>query len=501
MFKRVLPLFGAALCLAVLVQPAAAFDFSGVQNKISQFTLANGLTFIVMEDPSAPVVTFATYANVGSVDDPKGATGMAHLFEHMAFKGTSEVGTTDAKKEKKSLEKVDAAFQKLRTELLKGMLADTSKVAEYRAELKAAQDEAGAYVVPNGFGQIIETEGGVGLNAFTASDQTVYFFSLPSNKTELWFALESGRFYDPVMREFYKEKNVVMEERRMRIESSPIGKLIEDFLGAAFKAHPYGVSGVGHMSDLEMIPREEAADFFRTYYVPSNLVIAIVGDVNHQEVEKLAKMYFGRIPSSPKPSNLGTVEPPQFGERRVVLEDRAQPFYIVGYHRPPESHKDEAALAALADYIGQGRTSALYKKLVKEQKLAVDVAAITQFPGSKYPTLFALYAVPAKGVSAEQCGEAIMGEIEKLKESPIPAAELEKVKARAKANFIGQLTSRDGMAIQLAGYQTMYGDWHAMFNQLDKINAVTAEDIQRVAKEYLTRTNRTVAFIETIEES
>lgn len=493
----------AALTALVLLgpAPASAFDFSTIQNRVHKFTLDNGLTVIVMEDKSAPVVTCVTWANVGSVDDPKGQTGLAHIFEHMAFKGSKEVGVDDPKKEEKALAQVDLAFGKLRSELLRDHLADSTKVAQYRSELAAAQEAAGAFVVPNEFGRIVESEGGVGLNAGTGTDQTVYFFSLPSNRLELWFALESGRFYEPVLREFYKEKNVVMEERRMRVESSPFGKLFEEFLGTAYKAHPYGIRGIGHMSDLDMITRDEALAFYRKYYVPSNLVISIAGDVEVAEVEKFARTYFGRLPKAPRPERIGTVEPPQLGERRVAVEDRAQPILLIGYHRPANTHPEDAALNALADYLGEGRTSVLYKKLVKEDKIAVQAFAGATFIGGKYPDIFLAGAVPAQGVTAQECEKVILEQIEKVKEALISAEELQNIKARAKARFTNQLDSRQGMAMQLAAYETLYGDWRAMFGELDKINAVTAEDIQRVAREYLVRTNRTVAYIETVEES
>lgn len=489
------------LCLTLSIPSALAFDFDTVKENISKFTLDNGLTVIVMEDHSAPVVTCVTYANVGTVDDPKGATGLAHVFEHMAFKGTTEIGVEshDVKAEAAAIAKVDEAFNAWRDEVLLAHLSDPARLEQLKAELKFAQDAAGEFVVTNEFGRIVEKNGGVGLNAGTGSDQTVYFFSLPSNRVELWFAMESSRFIDPVMREFYKEVDVVKEERRMRTESSPVGRLIEEFLGAAFKAHPYGITGVGHMSDLDMTNREVANTFYAKYYVPSNLVVAVVGDVKTRQIKKLAKSYFGRLPKADKPQRVGTVEPPQLGERRVSIEDKAQPFFIVGYHRPAETHADNAAYAALGDYLGQGRTSILYKKLVIEDKIAVQTSTLPQFPGSKYPTLFGVYAVPAQGVSAKEVEDAVLAEIEKLKTDPIPAEELEFIKARARASLINDLSSRSGMAIQLAAYETAYGNWERLFDELDLIQAVTAEDIQRIANDVFVRKNRTVGTIETIE--
>jgi predicted Zn-dependent peptidase len=478
---------------------ALAFDFATVEEKITEFELDNGLRVIVMEDHSAPVVSCVTWANVGTVDDPKGATGMAHVFEHMAFKGTTEIGTNNPKAEAEALNEVDAAFYRWRAEVLKAHLADSTLINQYKEEIKAAQEAASEFVITNEFGKLVEENGGVGLNAGTGSDQTVYFFSLPSNRVELWFALESGRFYDPVIREFYKEVGVVREERRMRTESNPFGKLIEEYLGVAFKSHPYGISGVGHMSDLEMMTRQEARDFYKKYYVPSNLVVSIAGDVTAKQIKKLATTYFGRLPKSPKPERVGTVEPPQQGERRVAVEDASQPILFMGFHRPADTHPDNAVLTALSDYLGQGRTSRIYKRLVKEEKMAIQAGAFPQFPGAKYPTQFVTFAIPSKGVTAAECEAVILEEIEKMKEELITPEEMEQIKARAKAQLVNQLSSRQGIALQLAAYETAYGDWRALFKELDLINAVTAEDIQRAAKEYLTSTNRTVGQIVTTE--
>ena len=209
--------------------------------------------------------------------------------------------------------------------------------------------------------------------------------------------MESDRFCNPVVREFYKEKDVVMEERRLGIESQPQGRLMEEFLAVAYKAHPYGQHVIGHMSDLQTMTRGEAEDFFKTYYGPGNLTIAIVGDVNPQKVRALAQKYFARIPAAPKPEPVETVEPPQLGERRVTLEDPAQPFVLIGYHKPGINHPDDAVFDAITDIVGMGRTSRLYKSLVKEKKIAVFASAFQGLPGNKYPGLFLFYALPAKG--------------------------------------------------------------------------------------------------------
>jgi len=486
------------VCLMLgLTAAISAFDFSELENAVTEHTLKNGLKVLVMERHEAPVVSFVTYSNVGSVDDPKGYTGLAHMFEHMAFKGTKSLGSKDIDKELELIAVEDSIFMQLRDERNKGRFADTLKIQSLTKDYEAAREASYELVEPNKFGNVIEREGGVGLNAFTSSDETVYFFSLPSNKVELWMALESERFLNPVLREMYKERDVVAEERRMRTESSPIGKLIEEFLCLSFKAHPYGVPGIGHMSDIQYYSREEAKVFFDKYYTPSNLVVAIVGDVNTKDVMKMADEYWGRIPYRPAPKRVSTVEPEQNAERRLVMEDPAQPFYIVGWHVPDATHPDRPALDALADYLGQGRTSLLYKDLIKEKKAAMNVGAFTGFPGDKYPTMIAVYAMAAAEHGNEELEKEIFAQVDKLRMELIPAEEVEKIKARAKANFINQLDDNNGIAFQLAAYQTRWGNWREMFRELDRINKVTAQDIERVANEYMTDKNRNVAMLVT----
>jgi predicted Zn-dependent peptidase len=469
----------ATLC-AVLslwgVSSSFGFDFSSIEKTISEQTLKNGLRIIVMENHDAPVVSFATIVNAGSVDDPKGYGGLAHMFEHLAFKGTTTLGTKDYPKESKLILVEDSIFMELRAERTKPN-PDTARVASLQKTYEAAREASYQLVIPNEFGNIIEREGGEGLNAFTANDMTAYHYSLPSNKLELWMALESERFLNPVFREMYKERDVVAEERRMRTESSPTGRMIEQFLELSFTVHPYGMPGIGAMSDIQYYSRKEARAFFDKYYVPSNMVIAIVGDVKAADVFAMAQKYWGRIKYTPPPDRIATVEPPQIGERRM--------------------HPDRPAIDALLQYLASGRTSVLYKDLVKEKKAAVAVQQLSGFPGDKYPTLAGIYAVPAAGHTNGDCEKDILDAVEKAKTELISTEELAKIKAQAKAGFINQLKGNQGMAFQLAGYQLAWGDWRRLFKELDRINAVTPEDVQRVAKEYFTDKNRNVVMMNT----
>jgi len=482
---------------AIIPKSADAQDLAAFEKRMTEFTLDNGLKFLVLERHEAPVVSFHTYADVGAVDEVKGITGLAHLFEHMAFKGSKTIGTKDYEAEAEAMAKVDELFLAIKAERRKGDRADEERLKELQKQLEEAREEAQEYLVHDEFEEVYVREGGAGFNAYTSYDATQYIVSLPSNKTELWMSMESDRFLNPVLREFYKEKDVVMEERRLGVESQPIGRLLEEFLAIAYKAHPYGEPVVGHMSDLETLTRSEAEAFFSEYYGPSNLTVAIVGDVNPQEIRNLAEKYFSRVPSDPKPDPVETVEPPQLGQRRVVVEDPAQPFVLIGYHKPSINHPDNAVFDAITDIVGIGRTSRLYKSLVKEKKIAVAASGFPGMPGDKYPSLFLFYAVPARGHSNQECEEAIYDEIDKLKTELVSPDELAKAKTRSRASLIRQLDSNSGLAAQLTFYEVVTGDWRNLFKQLDDIDKVQADDIQRVAKEYFTTKNQTVGIIET----
>lgn len=483
-----------ALTLLLTAGAAAAQDLKSFEARTTVHKLANGWTFIIVERPTAPVFSFATIADVGSAQEVPGITGLAHMFEHMAFKGTPNIGSTDYAAEKKALEALEAAYQAYQAERLSPH-PDAKKLESLLAAFRARQQEAERYVAHNEFDDVLSREGGTGLNASTGADETDYYYSLPANKVELFAFLESERFFHPVFREFYEERDVVREERRMSYESRPIGRLIEQFVTTAFQYHPYQQPGIGTPSDLQAISITDAEKFFQTYYVPSNLTTAIVGDVHAQTLIPLLEKYFGRIPARPAPPPLRTVEPPQIAERTVVLEDPAQPFYLEGYHKPAETHPDQPIYDAIDDLLSHGRTSRLYRALVRDKKLAVEVESFSGFPGEKYPNLWAVLAVPAVGVSNSQVQAALHEELERLKREDVTDEELAKLKTRSKANLIRSLRSNQGLANQLAEYQRLYGDWRELFRYIDRLDRVTKADIRRVANETFQTPNRTVAMI------
>lgn len=494
---KILFILGVFIASCLYINAQTLEDF---EKKVTEYTLKNGLKFIIMENHEAPVVSFQTYADVGSVNEIIGITGIAHIFEHMAFKGTSTIGTKDYKKEIKAMAEEDKAFHQLILERRKGPKADKEKLKTLEEAFEKAKDEARKYVNSNELDEIVERAGCVGLNAGTSFDATRYFYSFPSNKVELWAFVESDRFKDPVLREFYTEKDVVAEERRMAVDNQPVGMLLEEFLASAYKAHPYGIHVIGHMSDIQTITRQEALDFYKKYYHAKNMVIAIAGDVYPKEIIPILEKYFNDLPSKPKPEPVETIEPPQKGSRTTSIKHPSQPVIIMGYHKPDIHHPDNEVFESITSIMGIGRTSRLYKKLVVEKKIALVAAAITGLPGNKYPGLFIFFAAPTKGHTNAECKKAMDEEIEKLKSEPVTDAELQRFKTRARASLIRSMSSNQGMAGQLSFFEVVTGDWRNLFKQLEYIEKVTKEDIMRVAKEYFKEENCTIAMLETEEK-
>jgi predicted Zn-dependent peptidase len=470
-------------------------DLASFEKRVTKHVLQNGLTVLVVERPEAPVFSFFTHVDVGSDREYPGITGLAHMFEHMAFKGTDKIGTKNYASEKEALAKVERAYLEYDSERRKEAGSDEKKVAVLEKAWKEAIADAQQYVTENEFGQIIEQKGGTGLNAFTDNEETGYHYSLPSNDLELWAYLESERFLHPVLREFYKERDVVHEERRLG-ESQPMGRLFEQFIGAAFIAHPYGKPVVGWPSDLESFSATDAETFYKKYYVPANMVVTLVGDVKVTEAMPLVEKYFNRLPAQPKPEPLRTVEPPQKAERIVILHETAQPIFIEGYHKPGARDKDDAIYDALQDLMSNGRTSRLYRALVRDKKIAASSSGFNSFPGQKYPNLFVFFAMSTPGHTPEEIRDAIHAEIERVKTEDISDEELHMIKIRAKADLLRQLADNQGLAFQLGTYESLFGDWRQLFRHVDDIEKVTKADIRRVAQAIFVDSNRTIGMIE-----
>ncbi len=460
--------------------------------KVTEFQLDNGLKFIVMENNEAPVVSFYTYFDVGGVDEPVGKTGVAHFLEHMAFKGTERIGTKDFAQEKKLLDQLDEVFGQITAARAKG---DKAKEEKLQGEFEQIQQQAQNLVQQNEFGQVIQMAGGVGLNAATSADATYYFYSLPSNKLELWMALESERFLEPVFREFYQEQQVILEERRMRTENNPVGQMVEEFLDTAFTEHPYRRPVIGYDEDIRNLSRQDVTDFYAKYYTPGNMTIAVVGDVNAQEVKNLATKYFGRFPQRPPTPQVTVVEPPQTTRKEINLTLPSQPWYFEAYHSVAFDDPDSAVFDVMTTILSSGRTSRLYQSLVEEKQLALVAQGFSGFPADKYPNLLMFYAQSAPGQNLDDLSAALHGEIERLKTEPVTPEELERAQNLQQTWALESLNSNMGMAQLLVKYNVRTGDWRNLFTRLEAIAAVTPEDIQRVAQETFRPENSTIGRI------
>ena len=471
-----------------------AQDLKQFEKKVTEFTLPNGLHFIVAERHEAPVVSFHTYVNAGAVDDPSGSTGLAHMFEHMAFKGTESIGTRDWPAEKKALDEIEEIYDRLDAERNKGPRADPGKVGDLSNQLRAAINNAQAYVIPNEFARIIEENGGSGLNAGTGSDATEYYYSLPSNRLELWFLLESQRFLRPVFREFYKERDVVMEEYRMRVESNPQGRLLQSLNATAFAAEPYHNPPGGWPSDIASLRVSQAQRFFHVYYAPANIVIAIVGDVDPTEARRLADRYFGPIPSRPLPPLIHTIDPPQPGPKSAVVTIASQPLATVAYKRPDELDPDDPVFDVLQLILSGGRTSLLYRDLVQQKRIALAAQAVGTYPSGRHPNLFVFFLVPALGHTIEENEKALDQILARLRDEAVDPAALARAKIEERAAVIRRLGNNAGLASLLTAYYATYGDWRKLFTALDAIDKVSAADVLRVARQYFNPLSRTVAY-------
>lgn len=464
-------------------------------DRVVEKTLSNGLTVLMVERHQAPTISFQVTYKVGSVNEYSGITGVAHLYEHMAFKGTERLGTSDYQKERPILDNLEELNREIVQEEAKGSKVDPARLKALREKFEALEKEEGKWVVTNELGELYDRNGAVGFNATTGRDVTSYTVSLPANRLPLWMAIEADRMAHPVLREFYKEREVVLEERRRSVETNPGGKLYEAFLSATFAAHPYGYPTLGWPSDVRSLSATETARFFKTHYAPGNTIIAMVGDFKPAEVIPMLEKYFGSIPPGPPSPRVVTVEPPQLGERRVEVEEEANPQVLIGYHKPALDHPDDPVFDVIDALLSMGRTGRLYKKLVEEKKIAIGAGTNSGTPGVRFPNLFTISATPRAPHTTAEVETAIYEELERLKNEPPSPKELEKVITNMDAGLIRSLRSNSGLAGQLAYFQAVAGDWRYVLKNRDAIAKVTGDDVMRVAQTYFTKKNRTVATL------
>lgn len=515
--------------------PAARPDTAttlGERLPVREITLDNGMRALLLRREGAPTVSFVMRFGVGGVHEHLGTTGVAHLLEHMLFKGTATIGTTDVEAERRLFAKADSIHERilaLRARLTTSVPTDVAEsldpsripegadtvtsearfdreAAELQArrlslqrELDAIEDSARAYVDSNAFDRILTRAGARGLNATTTNEATSYFVDLPANRAELFFALEADRMANPVFREFYTERDVVMEERRMRVETNPAGALYEAHLDAAYSVHPYGVPVVGYRSDLETMSRDDVSRYYDDFYGPDNAVLAVVGDIDLDRVEGWVHEYLGPIPAGREPPAVFAEEPGQRGERRVEVEWDAEPALRIGWHVPATLHADAPALAVLSSILTGGRTSRLHRRLVTEARMASSVSS-SMGPGDLYPRLFQVDVTPVHPTRTVDLEEVVYDEIERLAVEGPTDEEVERVRNQIAAASVRRLQSNFGLALQLADSESLFGDWRATFRSTERLRDVTPQDVRRVAARYFRASNRTVATLVSTRE-
>ena len=464
-----------------------------LEERVETYVLKNGLKVLVVERHAIPTVSLYISHKAGGVDDISGQTGTAHFLEHLMFKGTPTIGSKDFTREKKVLSRIYETGTALDDELKKGDSADGTKIDRLRQTLESLQDEGRKLIIPSEIDRIYTLNGGVDLNASTGYDLTTYHVSLPSNKTELWARIESERLASPVFREFFTERNVIMEERKQTIESDPGRKLVEQFLATAYMVHPYRRPVIGWPADMKRLAFDNAESFFTTYYAPNNTVITAVGDVSPDDFFTLVENYFGHLEPRPLPVRAIPEEPVQMGERTIVLNDDAAPQLVIGFHKPTLPSRDDYIFDVIDVLLSEGRTSRLYHELVEGKKMAESITTANGLPGARYPNLFVIFAEPRQPFGNRELKDAIYSELERLSHEPVGDRELEKAKNRLKADFLRRLSSNGGLAAMLSYFETVANDYRYITKHSDMIDTITAEDIMHAAAKYFTAENRTVA--------
>ncbi|MCB0309798.1 MAG: insulinase family protein [Bdellovibrionales bacterium] len=465
--------------------PQEAFD--RLEQQVRSFRLNNGLRVFMYRRGIAPVFSGVVSVRVGGVDEQRGQTGISHMFEHMAFKGTKEIGTRDFAREKVLLDELEALKQKEanRKELT---TQESGRQQEILGMLQGLWDQSA-------YSKMYEKRGAVGLNASTSSELTNFFVSLPRTQFEFWCWMESERLLEPIMRQFYKERDVVLEELLMRVDNNPNGRLYQDLFGTAFFSHPYRNPVIGYKDDVSRLTASMADNFRRKYYVPSNMAIGLVGDVDPERDIEIVRKYFERLPARPAPQRPSFIEEAQNGERQVIVRKDASPLLYIGYHKQQYPHPDGAALDVLLSVLADGRTSWLDKQLVQKQQVATSVGAFSG-PGEMFPDLAVFYLEPKIGHSTLEVKKAYDHVIERFLQVGPSEKEVEKVKRRTTRSFLDQLDSNLSLARDFTSSALIFDDWRASLQYYDQLVKVNRNDVHRVARQYLTNDNRTVARLE-----
>ncbi len=457
-------------------------------------SLDNGLKIIVVPDTNVAVVSSRLYYFVGSMYEGPGTSGLSHMYEHMMFKGTKTLGTTDYEAEIPIMNKIDSLgnlMERVRQSQPKPPDAD-SLVAYYRSQISELLNQQRQYIKKDEIWELYMNNGGTHLNAWTGDDMTAYIVTLPANKIDLFYWIESDRMANPVLREFYSERDVVAEERRMRYDNKPLNRYWERLFAQFYTAHPYRIPTIGWMSDIQAYTREKMKNHINRYYTPDNAVIVLVGKINPSQAVKDIEKYFGSIPRSENPKDeVVTREPKPIGETRFMVHDNAQPRVDMLFHTPGYPHEDLYRLDVV-EGIFNGRSGRLYQRLVTEEGLCTDAGAGNAY--RLHDGFFHLYATLKKGVDPKLVEEIILEEIQNVIDNPPSELEMQRIRNSIKKSFVTRLESLEGLSDQLAWFERL-GSWKDMLKYPEKIAEVKSEQIPQTVKTYFNPSLKTIGIL------
>jgi predicted Zn-dependent peptidase len=462
-------------------QPGSLKRLEEISNKVKKFTLDNGLKVLYFERALVPVFVGEVWVKVGSSDELSGKTGAAHLLEHMAFKGTTTIGTKDYAKEEPLLKEYNKIFEDYRV----------TKNAGLKVKLEELESKLSELWVNGEFTSLYQNHGATGLNAGTSTDYTMYTAALPSTELEFWFSMESERLKNPVFRQFYKELEVVKEERRMRFDDVPSGKLLESILATSYWGHPYHNLVIGWKSDLDRLGVDDAKYLHQTYYRPDNMVIVLTGDLRGQDILALSNKYFGSIKNPDTALTRNEVSPAvQNGERIVRVKYDSEPMMFLGFHVPSTPHPDALALSLLHAVLADGEASILERELKHKKKLITSIFT-TELPGERYDPLFIIGVTPAPGKTYDEVEQAIYQELQNLKKSGIPDQKFQAIKRKTKFSYLAALSSNQGISDIIASKELLHGDWKIVLKEYDMIQNATKEEVIALIDRYFAKNKQT----------
>lgn len=460
--------------------------FKSFIDKVKIKKLDNGLTIIMYKRGFAPIFSGMVSVKVGGSDEKVGKTGISHFFEHMAFKGTKKIGTKNYRKEKKLLKKLES------------LAIETQNANKFTKEQKAKWDEINNELKQlwddEAFSKEYEKRGAVNFNASTDKELTKYYVSLPKSEFEFWAKMEALRIKDSVMRQFYQERDVILEERRMRFENNPIGKLYEKFLQIEFLEHPYRNPVIGYEDDIKNLTATDVINYQKKYYIPSNMVVAVVGDIDEEKDFKILEKYFSRLPRGEKVVRNILKESKQEGQRKIELSLNSNPMLFVAYHKPNFPNIDDLRLSLIFYMLAGTKISPLYKELVENSK-CVSSLQIDEGPGSAYPNFISFFIAPNGNCSNQKIVTIIKDVIKKYKKSGFKEDDFKIAKRNFLVSSMQGLNSNEYLADLLSETQLFYSDLSVLVNQMEDLEKIKNEDLIKTMKKYLKTDNQTIASI------